>query len=60
MSTGRGLLSAVRVGFTIAPTTVTYNAGGTSPGMNVVDDPGNAVHLVVTEGEVVRCRDPIT
>ena len=33
-----------------AATTVTYNAGGTSPGMNVVDDPGNAVHLVVTSG----------
>ena len=33
-----------------AATTVTYNAGGTSPGMNVVDDPGNAVHLVVTGG----------
>ena len=25
-----------------AATTVTYNAGGTSPGMNVTDDPGNA------------------
>src|SRR5215210_2562842 len=34
----------------LAATTVTYNAGGTSPGMNVVDDPGNAVHLVVTSG----------
>ena len=33
-----------------AATTVTYNPGGTSPGMNVVDDPGNAVHLVVTSG----------
>ena len=33
-----------------AATTVSYNAGGTSPGMNVVDDPGNAVHLVVTSG----------
>jgi Ca2+-binding RTX toxin-like protein len=33
-----------------AATTVTYNQGGTSPGMNVVDDPGNAVHLVVTSG----------
>jgi Ca2+-binding RTX toxin-like protein len=31
-------------------TTVTYNQGGTTPGMNVVDDPGNAVHLVVTGG----------
>ena len=48
MSTGRGLLSAVRVGFTIAPTTVTYNAGGTSPGMNVVGDPGNAANLVTS------------
>src|SRR5687768_17211515 len=33
-----------------AATTVTYNAGGTSPGMNVVDDPGNAANLVVTSG----------
>jgi hypothetical protein len=33
-----------------AATTVTYNAGGVSPGMNVVDDPGNAAHLVVTGG----------
>jgi Ca2+-binding RTX toxin-like protein len=33
-----------------AATTVTYNQGGTSPGMNIVDDPGNAVHLVVTSG----------
>lgn len=33
-----------------AATTVTYNQGGTSPGMNVTDDPGNAVHLVVTSG----------
>ena len=33
-----------------AATTVTYNAGGTTPGMNVTDDPGNAVHLVVTGG----------
>ena len=34
----------------LAATTVTYNAGGTSPGMNVTDDPGNAVHLVITSG----------
>jgi Ca2+-binding RTX toxin-like protein len=33
-----------------AATTVTYNAGGTSPGMNVADDPGNAADLVVTAG----------
>ena len=33
-----------------AATTVTYNAGGTSPGMNVTDDPGNAAHLVITAG----------
>jgi Ca2+-binding RTX toxin-like protein len=33
-----------------AATTVTYNAGGVSPGMNVVDDPGNAAQLVVTSG----------
>ena len=33
-----------------AATTVTYNTGGTSPGMNVTDDPGNAVHLVITSG----------
>ncbi len=33
-----------------AATTVTYNQGGTSPGMNVTDDPGSAVHLVVTSG----------
>jgi hypothetical protein len=50
MSTGRAQLNAVRVGFTIAPTTVTYNAGRTSPEMNVVDDPGNAANLVVTSG----------
>jgi Ca2+-binding RTX toxin-like protein len=31
-------------------TTVTYNAGGTSPGLNATDDPGNAAHLVVTGG----------
>ena len=34
----------------LAATTVTYNQGGTSPGMNVVDDPGNAVHVIVTSG----------
>jgi Ca2+-binding RTX toxin-like protein len=34
----------------LAATTVTYNAGGTSPGMNVTDDPGNAANLVVTSG----------
>jgi Ca2+-binding RTX toxin-like protein len=33
-----------------AATTVTYNSGGTSPGMNVTDDPGNAANLVVTSG----------
>jgi Ca2+-binding RTX toxin-like protein len=31
-------------------TTVTYNAGGTSPGLNATDDPGNAAQLVVTGG----------
>jgi Ca2+-binding RTX toxin-like protein len=31
-------------------TTVTYNAGGTNPGMNATDDPGNAAQLVVTGG----------
>jgi len=46
---------ATAVGLGAAPgafaaTTVTYNQGGTSPGMNIVDDPGNAVHLVVTSG----------
>lgn len=30
--------------------TVTYNNGGTSPGMNVTDDPGNAADFVVTSG----------
>jgi Ca2+-binding RTX toxin-like protein len=30
--------------------TVTYNVGGTSPGMNATDDPGNAADLVVTSG----------
>ena len=48
------LATAVAVG-TAAPgafaaTTVTYNAGGTTPGMNVADDPGNAAVLVVTSG----------
>lgn len=33
-----------------AAATVTYNAGGTSPGMNATDDPGNAADLVVTAG----------
>jgi Ca2+-binding RTX toxin-like protein len=33
-----------------AAATVTYNSGGTSPGMNVTDDPGNAADLVVTSG----------
>ena len=33
-----------------AATTVTYNTGGVNPGMNVTDDPGNAVDLVVTSG----------
>ena len=33
-----------------AATTVTYNAGGTTPGMNVTDDPGNAANLVITAG----------
>jgi Ca2+-binding RTX toxin-like protein len=31
-------------------TTVTYNSGGTNPGLNATDDPGNAAHLVVTGG----------
>jgi Ca2+-binding RTX toxin-like protein len=34
----------------LAATTVTYSPGGINPGMNVTDDPGNAVHLVVTSG----------
>ncbi len=33
-----------------AAATVTYNVGGTSPGMNATDDPGNAADLVVTAG----------
>jgi Ca2+-binding RTX toxin-like protein len=33
-----------------AATTVTYNPGGVNPGMNVMDDPGNAVDLVVSSG----------
>ena len=47
------LATAVALGVApgaLAATTVTYNAGGTSPGMNVVDDPGNAAILVVTGG----------
>ncbi len=48
------LATAVAVGTAstsaLAATTVTYNAGGTSPGMNVVDDPANAAILVVTGG----------
>ena len=57
MQCSRALASLVAAGAALvaapgamAATTVSYNAGGTSPGMNVVDDPGNAVHLVVTSG----------
>lgn len=35
-----------------AATTVTYNSGGTSPGMNITDDPGNAAMLVITSGSL--------
>src|SRR5688572_1200702 len=48
------LATAVAVGIAapgaFAATTVTYNAGGTSPGMNVTDDPGSTANLVVTAG----------
>jgi Ca2+-binding RTX toxin-like protein len=34
----------------LAASTVTYSVGGTSPGMTVTDDPGNAANLVITRG----------
>jgi Ca2+-binding RTX toxin-like protein len=48
------LATTAAVGFTapgaFAATTVTYNSGGTSPGMNATDDPGSAAVLVITAG----------
>lgn len=41
---------AVAAPAAFAAATVTYNVGGTSPGMNATDDPGNAADLVVTSG----------
>jgi Ca2+-binding RTX toxin-like protein len=41
---------AVAAPAAFAAATVTYNVGGTSPGMNATDDPGNAAILVVTGG----------
>ena len=49
-------------------TTVTYNAGGTSPGLNITDDPGTAADLVISSGgssnhvgaRSINARAPLT